>query len=81
MKAMEKAIELGAQADPITSQDIADLHEAIAIVLRGPGLDPVVLEGASPRRRRTTWMRHRPMRPFPSPNGCIVSNCAWAMAA
>lgn len=38
MKTMEKAIELGAEADPITSQDIADLHEAIAIV---PPLDRI----------------------------------------
>lgn len=32
LRAMEKAIDLGTVADPITPQDIADLHEAIAIV-------------------------------------------------
>lgn len=32
IRAMEKAIEIGARANPITPQDIADIHEAIAIV-------------------------------------------------
>ncbi|MGI8557534.1 MAG: Fic family protein [Solirubrobacteraceae bacterium] len=38
MHAMEKAIEIGTSADPITRQDIADIHAAIAIV---PPLDRI----------------------------------------
>ena len=37
--------------------------------------------GARPRRRNSTWIRHLPTRPLPSPKGWIVSNCAWAIAA
>ena len=36
---------------------------------------------ASPRRNRRIWMSALPVRPFPSSNGWIVSNWAWANAA
>ena len=37
--------------------------------------------GARPRRRSTTWTSARPVRPLPSANGWMVSNCAWTRAA
>lgn len=36
---------------------------------------------ASPRRRSTRWISPRPVRPLPSANGWMVSNCACASAA
>ncbi len=35
----------------------------------------------TPRRRSIEWIDARPVRPLPSGNGWIVSNCAWARAA
>ena len=39
-----------------------------------------MLRRASPRRS-TVWISARPVRPLPSMNGWMVSNCAWAIAA
>ncbi len=35
----------------------------------------------SPWPRSIAWINARPVRPLPSGNGWIVSNCAWAIAA
>ena len=59
-----------------TSRPTYDVGRA-AITIETGGTN----RGATPVRRRTMWIRHRPTRPFPSMNGWIVSNCACAIAA
>jgi len=49
MRAMEKTIEMGSLTDPISPQDIAGIHEAIAVV---PPLDRI----AGQFRREQGWI-------------------------